>query len=146
MPLAQTQGLELYTVRIKSVQSTDPAANTELSYTIPSGQLFELYAVNFNLVTDATVATRRVTLVVDDGTNIFAKSASLVTQAASLTYNYTFGVGAADRSAVAGTDVLQDIPGPLFLAGGYKIRTVTTAIQATDNYGIMTIQGIRYAK
>lgn len=144
MPITTTYGLERYRVSPRLVATTDPAANTELTYTIPANQLLELYTINFSLVSDANAATRRVTVTIDDGTTVFCKVASQVTQAASLTYNYTFGVGAVDRSSVAGTDVLQSLPGPLVLRPGYRIKTVTTAIQATDNYGVAQIFGVRY--
>lgn len=145
MPIFTDRGIERYRVSPRVIATTDPAANTEHSYTVPAGQLLELWAVNFNLVTDANAATRRVVLTIDDGTTVFYKSASQVTQAASLTYNYTFSVGAVDRSAVAGTDVLQNLGGPMVLRAGYRIKTVTASIQATDNYGVAQLYGIKYS-
>lgn len=145
MPLASTQGLERYQVRVVTAASSDPAANTEISYTIPTGQIFELYAANVTLVTDANAANRRVVLTIDNGTTVFVKAPSPQVQAASLTYNYTFAVGAPERATVDGTDMSVKLPGPLFLPGGYRILTVTASRQATDNFGAMTIQGIRYS-
>lgn len=145
MPIFTDRGVERYRVSPRVVATSDPAANTEHSYTIPAGSMLELWAINFSLVTDANAATRRVTITIDDGTTVFAKVASQITQAASLTYNYTFSVGGVDRSAVAGTDALQPLPGPLLLRAGYRIKTVTTSIQATDNYGIAQIYGIKFA-
>lgn len=144
MPIFTDRGIERYRVSPRLTASTDPAANTELSFTVPSNQLLEVWSLNFTLVTDANAATRRVVLTIDDGTTVWHRTASQVTQAASLTQVYTFAVGAPDRSAVAGTDVYQALAGPLLLRPGYRIKTVTASIQATDNYGVMQIYGNRY--
>lgn len=143
MLLSTPYGLEKYRAFPRLVASTDPAANTEISYTVPAKQLIELTSVRFTLVTDANAATRRVTLTIDDGTNVIYEVASQVTQAASLTYVYTFAVLGPDRSSVAGTSVLQSLP-PIVVQPGYRIKTSTASIQTTDNYGVAQIYGIRY--
>jgi uncharacterized protein (DUF697 family) len=145
LPFATNQGLERYQVRVVTAAGADPAADGEQIYTVPTGQIFELYAVNFNYVTDANAANRRVILTIDDGATVFAKSVAGAVQAASLTYNYTFAVGAPTMSAVVDLQLVNNLPGPLFLVAGDRIQTVTTNQQATDNYGVMTIQGIRYS-
>jgi len=144
MPLTPTRGVEKYNVVPGIIAAADPAANAEQTYTIPSGQLFELWAINFSLVTDANAANRRVVLTFDDGTTVYCKVPSGHVQAASLTYNYTWAVGAQTLSAVVGTDTSVALPGPMVLRGGHRIKTVTTSLQATDNYGIMQLYGLRY--
>lgn len=122
---------------------TDPAANTECSVTVPAGERWQLCTVQFSLVTSATVATRRVVLTVDNGTTVHAKFPSNVTQAASLTYAYCF---AADLGYANGTlldlNVLTGVP-PLILEAGYRIRTATVALDATDNYGAPIVTYIK---
>jgi hypothetical protein len=145
LPFATNQGLERYQVRVVTAAGADPAADGEQIYTVPTGHFFEIYAVNFNYVTDANAANRRVILTIDDGATVFAKSVAGAVQAASLTYNYTFAVGAPTMSAVVDLQLVNNLPGPLFLVAGDRIQTVTTNQQATDNYGVMTIQGIRYS-
>jgi hypothetical protein len=140
------QGLERYLARVVTTASSDPAVDVEHSITVPAGQIWELWAVNFNLVTDANAANRRVVLTIDDGTTVFAKSVAGAVQAASLTYNYTFAVGAPTMSAVVDLNLVNNLPGPLYLAAGYRIKTVTTNRQATDNYGVATCQLVRFAK
>lgn len=133
------RGLEGKFGKLKTVASSDPAANTEHSYTVPAGKMIELYAINFNLVTDGNAANRRVVVTIDDGTTVVAKIPSGHLQAASLTYNYSFVVGGQTLSAVIGTDTCAQLPGPLLLPAGYRIKTVTANIQATDNYGVATL-------
>lgn len=145
MPLASARLSEAYSPGVAASLTVDPAANTEVSQTVPGGQIWELLSVNVTLVTDATVANRQVTLVIDDGVNIVAQVTAQPTQAASLTYNYTFSVGGVDRAAVVGTNVLVPLPGPLALPAGFRIRTVTTLRAATDNYGAATVLAVRYA-
>lgn len=143
MLLSTPFGLEKYKAFPRLVASTDPAANVEISYTVPARTLIELTSVRFALVTDANAATRRVTLTIDDGTNVVAEIGSQVTQAASLTYQYTFGLLGPDRSSVAGTSVLQGLPA-IVVQPGWRIKTVTASIQTTDNYGPAQIYGITY--
>lgn len=146
MPLIQSQGLERYRVAVKTVTGTDQAANTEISDTVPSGQIWELLCVNFNLVTDANAANRQVVLTIDDGTTVICKAASQATQAASLTYNYTFAVGGPERSAVDATTTMRcQLPGPLWIPGGYRIKTVTTNRQVGDNFGAPLYHIVRFS-
>lgn len=143
MPYLSARALERYTVRPSSSASSDPAANTEHSITVPAGQIWDLLSLNFSLVTDGNAANRTVTVTIDDGTTVYAKATTPVTQAASLTYNYTFGIGSALMTAVAGLNVTVPLP-VLSLMPGHRIKTVTTNIQATDNYGVCEIYAVRY--
>lgn len=145
MPLASARLSEAYTVGVATSLTADPAANVELTQTVPAGQIWELSAVNVTLVTDATAPVRQVTLVIDDGVNTIAQVTAQPTQAASLTYNYNFAVGGVDRATVVGLNVLAPLPGPLTLPAGSRIRTVTSARAATDNYGPATILAVRYS-
>lgn len=146
MPLTTVNGIERFKVAPVVVQSSNPAVNTELSLTVTTGQIYELYAVSFSLVTDSNTANRAVTLIIDDGTNTFARIRTAVTQAASLTYTYTFAVGLPMVTTVTGTEVTCALPGPLPMAGGYRIRTSTANIQAGDDYGVMSAAVLRFAR
>lgn len=143
--VVSTRNFEKYKLVACTIAGGDPAGSgAEQSYTVPTSKPFELWAVNFNLVTDANAANRRVVLTIDDGTTVFCKAISGHVQAASLTYNYTFAVGAPTLSAVVGTDTSVQLPGPLLLKGGCRIKTVTASVQATDNYGAMTLYGVEF--
>lgn len=119
---------------LRSITGTDPAANTEISETVPTGARWKLRAMSFTLVTDATGANREVNLVLDDGANILHVTSSGFTHIASLTKRYSaalIGTSVAPTQATDRQIVLPD----LILPGGARIRTVTTNLQATDNYG-----------
>ena len=119
---------------LRSIGGTDPAANTEISETVPTGARWRVLAVSFQLVTDATAANREVSIVLDDGTNTLFTSPAAFNHTASLTRRYSaasMGVASVPTQATDRQIVIPD----LRLPAGARIRTATTAIQATDNYG-----------
>ena len=119
---------------LRSVAGTDPAANTEISETVPTGARWRLLAASFTFVTDANAANREVALVLDDGTTTLLTSPSGFTHTASLTRRYSAANLGAQTAPTQGTDRQILIP-DLRLPAASRIRTSTTAIQATDNYG-----------
>jgi hypothetical protein len=120
----------------KIVVTTDPAANVEISSTVPAGKVWELISARFTLVTDANVANRRVRLVFDDGTTTFLEIAAFADQAASLTRNYNFSQDSdVPATQPIASDFYNHLPGRLVLPAGYRIQTATTNRQAGDNFG-----------
>ena len=119
---------------LRSITGTDPAANVEIAETVPTGARWRLRALSFQLVTDANVANREVSIQIDDGTNTLLTSPSGFNQAASLTRRYSAAaLGAATAPATA-TDRQILLP-DMLLGAGFRWSTVTTNRQATDNYG-----------
>lgn len=119
---------------IVSVTGTLQAAGAEISETVPTNAMWELVSFHYGLTTSATVATRNTSLVIDDGTNVvWAGAQGAFTQAASLTYGYSHFHGA---NTVTGQTVSEigAIPWAIKLLAGFRIRTVTTALQAADQY------------
>jgi hypothetical protein len=122
----------------------NPGAGNELTITVTAGQVWELQGLFMTFTTDATVSNRVVSLLVDDGTNVFAQSRQSVAQAASLSRNFTAGpVGAfwASQSEVANQFPLAD----MFLPAGYRLRTSTQNKQAGDTYTAIVISYRQYA-
>jgi hypothetical protein len=118
---------------LRSIIGTDPAAGVEISETVPTGRRWRLQTFNFVLTTDATAATRQVLLAIDDGTNVQFIVPAISTQLASLTIRYSYGpVGAPQATAIARN--VSVLPVDLYLPSGSRIRTVTDAFQAGDNY------------
>jgi hypothetical protein len=114
---------------------SNPAADgSEWSETVPTGKVWRLLSIRATLVTDGNAANRQVSITLTDGTNTFFKSSSTSVQAASLTHGYTFSdlPGAVVSSAALEHQV--PVP-PLWLPAGTVIASVTTAKQATDNWG-----------
>lgn len=122
----------------RAITGSDPAANTEISETVPAGARWRLRSMRFALVTDATAANREVVLTLDNGTlAAYARIPSGANQAASLTHGYTFALHT--QKIAPGVALAHALPLPdVILMPGSLIRTVTTNIQATDNYGAPT--------
>lgn len=121
---------------LERITGTDPAANTEITETIPTGALYRLKTFRFELVADANVANRTVTVVIDDGatTPYYQRSfATAQTAGQTIVYNVIPHPLSADP-ADSGTHRYLSIPMDRFRQG-MRIRTVTTNIQAGDNYG-----------
>lgn len=116
-------------------KGTDPGNQVEVAEAVPGGKLWQLLAVRVNLVADATVANRVAALVLDDGNDEFARIAQNVAVTANATGRlgwYTEAGGGSTVDVTAGAWV----PMPrLTLPAGYRIRTITTNLAATDNYG-----------
>lgn len=143
MALFNLTGFERFKPFVVTTASTDPAANTEISTTVPANQLWLLLGARVSLVTDANVANRTVAFTIDDGTTVVQRYTSPSVQAASLTYGYTYTAGGSNAT-VLGNEVVVGIGQNIMLAPGYRLKTVTTNIQATDNYGAMTFYIVRY--
>jgi len=120
--------------RAVTITGTNPGAGVEATQTVPVGALWLLKAVRLSLTTDATVATRRVHLIIDDGATAITTIAAQDTQAASLGRNYNFADYAFAPAAVGG-EIFVALPRGFVLPAGYRIRTSTANIQAGDDYG-----------
>lgn len=119
---------------IRSITGTDPAANTEFVETVPTGARWRFNALVVTFVTDATVGFRYPQLIIDDGATIQYISDPDNNQTASVTYRYNAGSGL--RRLAPGVNApLWALPNDVFLMAGWRIRSNTVGMQATDNYG-----------
>lgn len=113
------------------VTGTDPAAGVEISEFMPA--LREITAITFSLVCDATVATRTVNLVLDDASGIFyrrlAEADLIATQTGTFVCAHNGYVGRASLTVIQ-----IDMPPKVTLALNQRFRTITTNLQAGDNF------------
>lgn len=119
---------------LRSITGTDPAAGAEISETVPTNARWRLINFGFDLVTDATAATRRPRLDFNDGSADFLRIEHGETLIASLTGRFDSFPGLGVYSRLNNTFRLQVIP-ELILSAGFVISTATTSLQAGDNYG-----------
>jgi hypothetical protein len=120
--------------RIRTILGADPAAGAEISETVPAGARWRLRTFAYTLVTSAAVVNRVPVLTIDDGANIFWEAASNVAQTATQTAKYRAGAGV-PLGTFAALAYWLPLPSDLTLQAGCRIRTVTAAIDAGDNYG-----------
>lgn len=119
---------------VRSITGTDPAANTEISETVPTNARWRLIGLAVQFVTDANAANRRPVFVIDDGANTVQRSPASTVITASQTAELSIGEGIG-LNAPSANDQLLPISRAPMLAAGYRVRTVTAALQAGDNYG-----------
>lgn len=118
---------------LRSITGTNPAAGAEISETVPTNARWRVLAVYADLVTGAAVANREGALVLDDGVSQIARVPSGVSHTASLTRGYNWH-HYAERYAVVNDRVFTPPIPDLLLPGGGRVRTVTTNLQAADDW------------
>lgn len=118
---------------LRSITGTDPAANVEISETVPTNARWRLLAVFATLVTDGNVAAREAALTLDDGATVFGRFPAGQTQAATLTTRYVWTSGGARFAIVGDRTIVIPIP-DIWLPDAARLKTVTTLLQATDNW------------
>jgi hypothetical protein len=123
--------------------SSDPAANTEHSITISASD-GPIILVGFSaaLVTDANAANRQVKFSFEDASGrVFQYAVAGGTHAASLTRQYAGRCTGYASPAVADTLFVVSLPEEgIWIPAGGVIKTITTNLQATDNWGALTYQ------
>jgi hypothetical protein len=119
---------------IKTVVGADPAAGAEFTAeVVPAGVYWILLGATVECVQGAT-QTPWPSIVLDDGTNVLARSLSGTTaQNASVTTQHTWGTMTLSGGG-AGLASTGTLPRMLLLAS-YRIRSLTGGIGANTNYG-----------
>lgn len=119
---------------LRSITGTDPAANTEISETVPTNARWRPLAIQFDLVTGITGAVQEVSLALDDGTTVFARVPQGTVQDVSLTRTYVFAHHL-PRNTLSQVAVFNAPLPRVDLQGGHRLRTITANLGADDNYG-----------
>lgn len=122
---------------LKRAAGTNPAANTEISDTVPAGKWWRLMGVSISCVQGIT-QTPQPTLIIDDGTNVMYQSLGCsAAQAASTTQQYIWASGL-PLSAILGAGAnlysTAPLPNDWVLPAGWRVRTSTAGIGANTDY------------
>jgi hypothetical protein len=133
-PLGKVDGSMDGVGNLRRIAGTSPGAGVDISETVPTGAMWELVAFTANLVTSATVASRAPILVFDDGTTLFANVRFGVLMPASSNNTCTWAPTFPYDATFPGFSSAPLPPG-LILPPGYRIRTVTGNLQASDQWG-----------
>ncbi len=120
---------------LRAFAGTNPAAGAEVNEAVPANASWLIWSLRVPFQASGAAANRRTHVVIDDGANILADwaAADLVTAGQLRNIN-----ASADGFARATQDseIYVPIPPALFLRAGMRIRTVTTALDVGDDYGI----------
>lgn len=119
--------------------SADPAAGAELSYAVPENLQIRVRSVTFQLVAAAAAASRVVNLVFTRQGTVMYRAISNTSQIISETKNYFCFPTSPGNKYADGSSIIIGIPDEIWLNPGDTITTETSAINAGDNYGVMTI-------
>ena len=118
---------------LRSITGAVPAAGADISETVPANTRWQLLSLRASLGTAVAVANRQPQLTLDDGALVFYHTAQGPNQAASLTWAYCF---APQGFAPTNTNlfVTTHYDNAQILGPGFRIRTLTAAIQAADQW------------
>lgn len=119
---------------IRSIVGTQPAAGADISETVPARRRWRIQSFLHQLVTAVAVANRQVQLRITDGTNTLWLSEVEALQAASLTEVYSWAVGSGTNQTAFQNATISRTLAAMVLEPGWKIQTVTAAIQAADQW------------
>lgn len=122
--------------RLTYITGSNPAAGAEILETVPAGRLWKIIAMRFQLVAAAAAASRRVHVVFTDGSSDLLDCFSSVDQIISETKNYSVGGFGAVPDETDDNDILIAMPPNIMLPQGAEIKTITTNLNAGDNFGV----------
>lgn len=119
---------------LRSIAGTNPAAGVEISEAVPTGARWRLRSLRAQLVASGVAANRRVHVVVDDGATVLFELAAADLVTAGLTRNFNCTADGYAR-ATQDNEIYVPLPLDVMMLQGWRVRTLTTAIDAGDNWG-----------
>lgn len=123
--------------------STNPAANTDASITVPSGNTWVILSARFTVAQGATQTPLPSLVITDASDNVIASYAGAsVAQNASVTSTYDFYEGASLTAGAAATSNRGPIPRGLCVKPGWKVKTSTAGIGANTDLSALTLHVI----
>jgi hypothetical protein len=129
--------------RIFQSIGANPAAGSEIAYTIPDGVQARLMSMQFTLVAAAAAGSRRVHITFEDNTGqIYLDVYGSIDQIISETKRYNVAEFGALPDETDNNQIQIPIPTGLLLDTGYVIRTATTNKNAADDFGapVLTLE------
>lgn len=120
------------------IETAAPAAGAQFTISVTTGRRWRFQGLSAQLTTSATVANRRVTFFVDDGSNPIIKMTAPADQTASLTVEYyaaAYGV----QPALASGNHWLPFPDNLYLPFGWRVRSEVDNMQAGDLWEFISL-------
>lgn len=130
---------------ISELFTANPAAGAEILYSAAGYSLDIIHFARVTLVTDATVANRRVHFKFQRTGDTVFETFSDQDQAASLTRVYTLAPYGFVTNSLNDNDILVPIPENLTMYADWVLATETTNKQAGDNFSSLYFQAERFA-
>ena len=133
------------TAQVVTVVGSDPAAGQEASVTVPAGDVWVPIILLFELITDATTATRLMTTMISDAQGrVITRIAYPGGGRPANQINRLSLYGAAINIDTGAYGMSMPLPLGLVLLPGYSVKTVTPNLQAGDNYSAPVFTVVRW--
>jgi len=126
------------------LSSVAPSPGHEANYSVPDNAIFRIMAVQIGLQTSATVANRRVRLSIHTGMSQPIEFWGSINQPAAAVRYYTFAASGTVPDEDVSNNIFIPIPPNLLVPSDYKIATLTTNMQAGDQFGPINLFVERY--
>lgn len=111
-----------------SQQSDALADDSDKTFTVPAGKMWDVRSIYAKLVTTATVGNRQLDIVFADASaNIIGKYQSAAAVAASLTREWLFAPGNPAENGFTNAWMLRPMSSNVMLPAGYTIRVYDSA-------------------
>jgi hypothetical protein len=110
-----------------------PGAGADFSFTVPNGVRMRPISLCATLTTSVAVSNRNPTLIIDDGVNVVADISASVAAVASGVFTITWADSMSFNSFL-NSSITAALPGNMFMLGGWHIRSVSSGIQAGDQW------------
>lgn len=120
----------------QQISFSSPAVGTDLAFTLPLNQYWELLGLTVHIVASATVASRTVRLDINKATGGPIVRADGTAVTASQTVDVTFVPGGTTAIVIASALHEVALPPRIFLPSGSTIATTTANIQAGDQISV----------
>lgn len=117
-----------------SGESADAAAGSEFTFDVPAGQFWILKAIHVIYVAAAAAASRRPRLVITFSGGSLIEIPSAATIIISQSSRLVWGEGLPNMDDQVGLQQTMPLPSNLLLPPGTIIESVTTGMNAGDNY------------
>lgn len=124
---------------IKLVTGTTPAAGANWSETVPNEELWLVNSIRTQFTTDATVATRNVTLRVSLGVSKILDLAPIESQTASQIRSYTWMPAPGDVDPSVSTFKINTLPLQFYALPTTVISVDTSQLKAGDQWAAPTL-------
>lgn len=143
-PMTQNPDMRPSGGEIRTVTSADPAAGSQISLSVTTGEIWKILSMRATFVTDATVATRFPHMIFDSGGGMIIDALSSTGQTASQTINYSVSKAPFMVDAADDNDITIPLPEDIYVLSGGTIDTSVTNMQAGDNWGTLKVMVQRF--
>lgn len=118
---------------LHSLQQANPGGGNDWIFTVPAQNRWRVISIQAQLAVANSGAARPVEVIVDDGTNVYARMAANITFPINATTQLNFSNSGTPSTAIV-SDAYAQMPSALTLPAGHRIRSNTTNIVAGDTW------------